>query len=136
MKNDERPLVMHLLRSNSYLGAEGVALQIMRVTSDEYDSVYVSPSGPIKSKVESEGMKFCALRSASHDGVRHAIQELRPSIIHAHYFTMATLAAFAKGDVPVVAHLHQNPPWLTNPFHPKAIAFACAAPKLNRIVTV
>lgn len=103
--------ILHLLKSNKYSGAENVVLTIMDVCSD-MDMVYASPDGSIREVVESRGHEFYPLNRPTIREVKKAIRELHPDVIHAHDFTMASTAAWAAGDIPVVAHLHNNPPWL------------------------
>ena len=47
--------VMHLLSSTSYSGAEHVAIDMIRMLSDEEAAVYVSPAGTIDSILEKKG---------------------------------------------------------------------------------
>lgn len=126
--------ILHLLKSNKYSGAENVVLTIMDVCSD-MDVIYASPSGPIREVVESRGHKFYPLNAPSIREVKKAVSELQPDIIHAHDFTMASTAAWAAGNIPVVAHLHNNPPWLKK-ICPKSVVFAFALPRIQQVISV
>ena len=126
--------ILHLLKSNKFSGAENVVLTIMSFFSDE-EVVYASPDGPIRKIVENSGYQFYALESNNIRAIKKAIAELKPDIIHAHDFSMATNAAWASGGIPVVAHLHNNPPWLGK-IHPKNIAFTLALPRIRQIISV
>lgn len=103
--------VLHLLKSNKYSGAENVVLTIMDACPD-IEMIYASTDGPIRKVVEDRGHRFYPLEETSVRMVKKAVGELQPDIIHAHDFTMASTAAWAAGDIPVIAHLHNNPPWL------------------------
>ncbi len=131
-----KPKVLHLLRSTTISGAERVALQIMGLTADSYDTIYASPEGDIEHYVTEAGMTYYGLEKPSVRCVRRAIKDTRPDIIHAHDFSMSALAALACTPVPIVSHLHNNPPWLKNPLFPGSIAFAMVAPRLKAIITV
>ena len=126
--------ILHLLKSNKYSGAENVVLTIMDVCSD-MDVIYASPNGPIREVVESRGHKFYPLNAPSIREVKKAVSELQPDIIHAHDFTMASTAAWAAGNIPVVAHLHNNPPWLKK-ICPKSVVFAFALPRIQQVISV
>lgn len=126
--------ILHLLKSNKYSGAENVVLTIMDVCSD-MDVIYASPNGPIREVVESRGHKFYPLNAPSIREVKKAVSELKPDIIHAHDFTMASTAAWAAGNIPVVAHLHNNPPWLKK-ICPKSVVFAFALPRIQQVISV
>ena len=126
--------ILHLLKSNKYSGAENVVLTIMDVCSD-MDMVYASPDGPIRKVVEGRGCSFYPLEAASAKAVKKAIRELHPDVIHAHDFTMASTAAWAAGDIPVVAHLHNNPPWLKK-ICPRSVVFAFALSRIRQVISV
>lgn len=126
--------VLHLLKSTAYSGAENVALSIMQHFPEE-DMTYASPNGPIRKVIEDPGQKFYPLEAASVSGVRKAIQEVRPDIIHAHDFSMSTYAAWATSNIPVIAHLHNNPPWIKK-LHPKTLSFLLSVHRIKKIITV
>ena len=126
--------ILHLLKSNKYSGAENVVLTIMDVCSD-MDMVYASPDGSIREVVESRGHEFYPLNRPTIREVKKAIRELHPDVIHAHDFTMASTAAWAAGDIPVVAHLHNNPPWLKK-ICPRSVVFAFALSRIRQVISV
>lgn len=126
--------VLHLLKSDRFSGAESVALTIMDLFP-ETETVYASADGPIRDVVEQRGHRFYALQDTSAKGVRAAIEEFGPDLIHAHDFSMASSAAWSAGTIPVVAHLHNNPPWLKK-LHPKSLVFALSLPKIRQVISV
>lgn len=126
--------VLHLLKSDKFSGAENVVLTIMNLFPEE-EMIYASPDGPIRKVVEEAGHRFYALESSKIGSVKKAIAELKPDVIHAHDFSMATNAAWAAGKTPVIAHLHNNPPWLGK-IHPKSVMFALALPRIQQVISV
>lgn len=126
--------VLHLLKSNKFSGAESVVLTIMGLFP-EYEMIYASLDGPIKQVVEDAGYRFYALESSKISSVQKAIIELKPDIVHAHDFSMSTSAAWAAGKIPVISHLHNNPPWLGK-IHPKSVMFALALPHIQQVISV
>lgn len=126
--------ILHLLKSDRFSGAENIALLLMDLF-DEDETIYASPEGSIKEVVEQRKHSFYALNDTGALEIRRVIKEIKPDIVHAHDFSMATSAAFALTDVPVIVHLHNNPPWLKT-VNPKSIMFACALPLIKHIMSV
>lgn len=134
--DSRKPIVLHLLRSSSFSGAESVATSIMKLVINNYDSVYASIGGQIQERVMQDGLVFWELKSISIPSVRKAIHEIKPDIIHAHDFSMATLAALSRTEIPLVAHLHQNAPWFNLRLHPKTLLFKLAFARIDKIIVV
>ena len=126
--------VLHLLKSTKYSGAENVVLTIMSLFP-EAEMIYASPDGPIREVVETRGQKFYPLENISVGAVRKAIRDLKPDLIHAHDFSMATCAALAAGKTPVVAHFHNNPLWLKK-ICPQSVALALSLPRIRNVISV
>ena len=126
--------VLHLLKSNKFSGAESIVLTIMDIFP-EIEMIYASPEGEIREVVESRGHIFLPLERPSIKAIKNAINRIQPDIIHAHDFSMATKAAWASKNIPVVAHLHNNPLWLKK-IHPKTLTFAIALPRIKQVISV
>lgn len=126
--------VLHFLKSTKFSGAESVVLTIIELFP-EIEMVYASPDGPIRKVVEGRGYSFYPLETASSKAVKKAIAEVKPDLIHAHDFSMASYAAWTAGKIPVVAHLHNNPLWLKK-ICPQSVAFALALPRINQVISV
>ena len=126
--------VLHLLKSTKYSGAENVVLTIMSLFP-EAEMIYASPDGPIRKVVEARGQKFYPLENTSVGAVRRAIRDLKPDLIHAHDFSMATCAAWAVEKTPVVAHFHNNPLWLKK-VCPQSVALALSLPRIRNVISV
>ena len=60
---------------------------------------------------------------------------MKPDLIHAHDFSMATCAAWAAGKTPVVAHFHNNPLWLKK-VCPQSVALALSLPRIRNVISV
>ena len=84
--------------------------------------------GSQRSEVLSAGKHLCRCR-------RRAIRDLKPDLIHAHDFSMATCAAWAAGKTPVVAHFHNNPLWLKK-VCPQSVALALSLPRIRNVISV
>ncbi|MEG0179492.1 MAG: glycosyltransferase, partial [Oscillospiraceae bacterium] len=99
--------ILHLLKSTDYSGAENVVISIMQHCT-ENNMVYASPNGSIKKIVQENNLTFYTLKAVNIRSIRQAIKEIKPDIIHAHDFSMSTLAAFSTHKIPIIAHLHNN----------------------------
>lgn len=129
--------IAFLQKTNIFSGAENVVITIMNfIPKDQYECVYVSPEGDIREYVEMAGLKFYPMTDSSMKSILIAMGEIQPDIIHATDYGMSSYAARLKMEIPVVAHLHNNAPWLKNPWHPKNIIFTRAIPQVSAIISV
>lgn len=127
--------VLHVLNSNSFSGAENVVMTIIRNMPDEITAVYVSPDGPIRAVLEEYNIEFIPLKKVSASEIRRAANDFQADIIHAHDFRAGIAAAQAKTKLPIINHLHNNPPWMRY-YGAKSVLYAWAARKFNQILTV
>ena len=129
--------VVFLQKSNIYSGAENIVIKIMKLLSQkDYSCVYVSPDGEIREFVEEIGLTFYPIVDSSIVSVRKAICQIQPDIIHTTDYGMSTYASLLNLGIPIVAHLHNNAPWLKNPLYPKTILFAKALKNINQVISV
>lgn len=127
--------VMHLLPSNRLSGAENVILQIMELFNQDsnYEMFYVSTEGPIRSILESKNIAYHLLPDFTLEHIKQAVTVCRPDIIHAHDFRASVMAS--KFFSPIIAHLHNNPPWLKH-ITPQSLAFGYAIRKFKTVLGV
>lgn len=104
--------VLHLLKSRQFSGAENVAINIIKHSQDNYDSIYCSPFGPIKNKLQEESVKFVLLNKFGVFSIIKVIRDEKPDIIHAHDFSSSILASLFYKQSVVISHLHNNPLWI------------------------
>lgn len=129
--------IAFLQKTDKYSGAENIVITIMKLLPKEkYDCIYVSLDGGIREVVEAEGLKFYAMPNAHMKSVKAAIEHVKPDIIHATDYGMSSYAAMLHTGIPVVAHLHNNVPWLQNPLDPKNLFFALALPLISQVISV
>lgn len=105
--------VLHLLSSNSFSGAEKVAISIISSLNKDVESFYVSPSGEIHKQLEKNGIKHISIENMSLFKIVKTIKKLKPEIVHAHDFRASVKIAFIPINFKKISHIHQNPPWLT-----------------------
>lgn len=129
------PKIMHVLCTNSFSGAENVAVSIINTFKAEMDFVYVSPDGPIREVLEENDIPFYAVKSTNISAIKKAIKDIKPDIIHAHDFIAGFCCAFAAKKIPVINHLHNNAPWIKK-ISPLTLAYFAASSKIKKILTV
>lgn len=127
--------VMHILCTNSFSGAENVAISLINNFKDDVDFVYVSPDGPIRQVLVENNIPFYPLKKMGLVTLKKAIKDINPDIIHAHDFMAGFFSAFAAGKIPVINHLHNNAPWIKS-LSPLTLAYYIAAKKFKKILTV
>ncbi len=130
--------ILHILKSNSYSGAENVVATII----DSFEShklnsefVYVSPDGPIRDVLNEKNIKFEPLKSLAISEIKRVIKKYNPDIIHAHDFSSSVICSVSCGKIPVVSHLHNNCPWLKKPCL-KSIVYFISCFKYKHIIGV
>lgn len=127
--------VMHILNSNSYSGAENVVIQIINGMKGYCDSTYVSPNGSIAGVLSQEGIDYYPVNRLSVGIIKRAIMEIQPDIIHAHDFRAGIYACATGTTMPIISHIHNNPPWLGK-VSVKTLLYAVCCLRFKRILTV
>lgn len=131
-------MILHVFKSKIYSGAENVACQIIKGLEGQEECIYMAPHGPIEDKLKSIGLydNYRGVDKLDISSIKAALKELKPDIIHAHDFTAGVLCAIACcGRVPIVSHLHQNPPWLQS-MNLKSLSYLWASRYFTSILTV
>ena len=131
-------MILHVVKSNIYSGAENVVCQIIKGLSDKEDFIYMSPHGSIEDKLKSIGLyeNYYGIEKLDVASIRAAVEKFHPTVVHAHDFTASVLCAFAlKNTVPIISHLHNNPPWIKT-FNLKTLSYLIACRYFNHILMV
>lgn len=140
MKNCEcrvtdRIKVVHLLKTGEYGGAEAVAIAIIKELQKFFDIIYVSPRGSIENKLRDSYIRYYAVDKISVRTVSKAVKDIKPDIIHAHDYTAGVCAAAVTGKIPVISHIHHNPPWIKKfCFH--SVLYALSVRRFSKILAV
>ena len=129
--------IIHLLCSSKFSGAENVVCQIIDMfrRNADMDFVYCSPDGPIRQSLAERQIPYMPLSKLSVSGFRKVIQDFKPDIIHAHDMKASVIAAAAKGNIPLISHIHNNNFDSQKPTL-KAILYRLAAAKAKHIFWV
>lgn len=134
-KRNRKVRVLHLLKTNSFSGAENVAITICRNLSDQYECAYASPRGEISKWLEKEHITYYPMEKFSTHEFKRIIKEFEPDIVHAHDFSASVIAAIHKKDFYLISHLHNNPPWIKKKCIKTMVYWMCKR-KMNCIFTV
>ena len=132
-------MILHVIKSNIYSGAENVVCQIIKGLSDKEEFIYMAPHGPIEEKLKALGLYdfYHGIDKLDVNAIKDAVAQYQPTVVQAHDFTASVLCGFAlKGSVPVISHIHCNPLWLKNPIHPNSILYRMASKWFSTIITV
>lgn len=130
-----KKVILHILNSNAYSGAENVALSIIKGEKEKYRCIYMSPKGSIKDTLDERGIECELVDKLSPGNVKKAVKKYSPDLIHAHDFmaSVKSVAAFVR--IPVISHLHNNAPWLRKKCI-KSYVYLLASKRIKKILTV
>ena len=127
--------VMHILNTGIYSGAENVVISIINGLSYDYECVYVSLNGSIKNVLNENKIKYYPVKKLTIWNIKKAIHELKPDIIHAHDFTAGIIATLSTTSIPIINHLHNNPPWIKK-YSIKSVVYGLSTLRYTKILTV
>ena len=127
--------VMHVLCMSTYSGAENVAITLINSLKDRVDSIYVSPDGSIRKVVQQNGIEHYAIDKIDVNNIKKAIKDIKPDIIHAHDFTAGVICSLSTRKIPIVNHLHSNPPWIKS-ISWKSILYGFSCFRYRKFLTV
>ncbi len=135
MNDTNKIKIMHLLNTGKFSGAENVAISIIDNMKKDFDFIYVSRDGSIRSILEEKSISFFLVREISIKNIRSIIKNYKPDMIHAHDYTSSAIAALTFTKIPIISHLHNNSPWIGR-FGAKSIFFALLCTRYKKILTV
>lgn len=103
-------IVLHLLSTSTFSGAENVVCQIMNMYEDEKNikMIYCSRKGQIESVLKKEKKEFVGLNNFSYFDLKRVIDLIKPDIIHAHDIKASILASFLSKECKIISHIHGN----------------------------
>jgi len=135
MSGRYRLKVVHILALGGYSGAENVVLSIIKGTEEFCDSVYLSPHGEIDDILKERKIMHYSMDDMSITSIQKAIMKMSPDIIHAHDFNNSVKSAIGIRGIPIISHLHNNPPWIKT-VSAKSISYLLTARKYAQILAV
>jgi len=127
--------IIHVLNSDSFSGAENVAISIINGLKGIYDWIYVSMDGTIHDVLKASSIKFYPIENLNTKNLKRAVQDIKPDIIHAHDYTAGIISSFAHRGTPIINHLHNNSPWIKQ-YGLYSFAYAASSLKYKKILLV
>lgn len=130
-----KKIVLHLINSNIFSGLENVACDIIQNTSDEFQHVYVTRTGPIIDTLIEKKVPYEIIEKMSIKEVKRVVKKYNANIIHAHDFTASCIASMSLIKIPIISHLHHNAPWLKK-INTKTLLYLICSIRIKKILTV
>ena len=135
MEEIKKKRILHILASGGYSGAENEVIAVIRNLSNKYDFAYVSPSGPIQEILRKEGILHLEISGPSSKEIARIVKGWQPDLIQAHDYRTSVASSLARTKVPIISHLHSNPPWLKT-INPNSLAYLLASFGISCIIGV
>lgn len=127
--------ILHVLSTNSFSGAENVAITIIKNAQKDYEVAYASVEGPIRDTLQNNNVEFLPMSELSLSEIRRIIKKWQPDIIHAHDFKSSIKSGLATFEIPVIAHIHQSPEWFKS-YNIKSLSVLLASVRFKKIIFV
>ena len=129
--------ILLLLKTNSFSGAENVAVSICKGFSDdkEYECIYCAVKGPIEDNLKAANISYYLMDNFDKSNLKKAIKEIHPDLIHANDFTCSIYAKSLFPNIPCISHIHNNPLWIRK-FGLKTFMYNRYIKKFEKILTV
>lgn len=119
----KKKVILHLLASNKFSGAENVACTIIDGLKNDFDFVYCSPGGPISKTLKEKNINYIPMAKCSVKELKKIVDKYNPKIIHAHDYKASLIAALCrKPNVVKIAHIHKDDPSVKK-ISPKSLLF-------------
>ena len=130
--------VMHVLYSVVFTGAEHVVAQIIesfRAVPD-MEMFYCSrESEEVRSALAERDIRYVPVTDLTVRELKAVIDREKPDIIHAHDMRASFVSALCCGNIPLVAHIHNNA-FDARGLSPKSVAYLLAGCKAKHIIWV
>lgn len=122
----------HYLSSGGFSGAEKIAIEIMKISEENFESYYISPQGYIEEILISEKITHI---NSSNTSLKEIVRRNNIDILYCHDFKATLKGALSLSKVKKISHIHQNPTWLRK-FNIKSLLFLFSTFFMNEIVFV
>ena len=66
---------MHVSKSNKYSGMENVAINIIKAMPAEIESVYLTPTGSVETKLLEADVSYIAVEKVDEKAIKEAIDD-------------------------------------------------------------
>lgn len=128
--------IMFIMPNKGYSGAEKVVIQIIENLKNRYEFIYVSESGEINQYLQDRNIRHIKTKNRlDKNEIEEIVKKEKPNILHVTDYRASTIVSFINTKIPIISHLHNNPPWLKN-LNKNSIAYLLASRKFKKILTV
>lgn len=127
--------ILHVLKSNSYSGAENIAITIC-ANMQKYMCAYTSPIGTIEEKLKEQNIEYYPMKKFCVMELKRVVKEFDPDVVHAHDFSASVLAAIVgERKITIVSHLHNNVPWIKK-WNIRSLTYRVALKRIDSVILV
>lgn len=127
--------VLHVLKSNSFSGAENVAITICKNMQNNV-CAYTSPEGKIQETLQEHNVIYYPMKKFCLMELKRIVTKFAPDIIHAHDFSASVFASIVGDNkTAIISHLHNNVPWIKK-WNIRSLAYSLALLKINSVILV
>lgn len=128
--------IMFIMPNKGYSGAEKVVIQIIENLKNRYEFIYVSEFGEINQYLQERNIRHIKTnKRLDKNEIEEIVKKEKPNILHATDYRASTVVSFVDTKIPIISHLHNNPPWLKK-LNKNSIAYLLASRKFKKILTV
>ena len=127
--------IVMVVNSKIFSGLENVTIEIMEHLNKNFEFIYVTRKGSIIEVLKEKKLKYYVIDKMNANSIKKMLDELKPDIIHAHDYRASFVCSLVKKRIPLVIHLHNNPPWLKK-IHHNSFAFLFSAIRANKVLVV
>lgn len=131
----KKKIILHLLASNKFSGAENVVCTIITNMLESYDMIYCSPNGIIKEQLKLKDIRYMPIKKLTFNEVKKIIKDIHPDIIHAHDNKATVVSSFFHNKCKIVSHIHGNNK-IMNTLNLKTIFFNLCSRNINKFIWV
>ena len=129
-------IVLHVLNSNSFSGAEKVVIDIIKNLNDNsIKCIYVSRKGDIENRLIKEHVPYILLDTMNTRSIKEVINQIHPDLVHCHDFRASMMVALSGTKVPLISHIHQNPSWIKK-VNVKTLLYLMTLNRYNCVISV
>ena len=132
---NRKKIILHLLASNRYSGAENIACTIINKLNNDCDMYYCSPIGQIENILKEKNINYIPINKLSFGEVKKIINKIKPDIIHAHDNKATVISSFFYKKCFIISHIHGNNR-IMNTFNLKTLLFNFCSKRIGKFIWV
>ncbi|MBR4707310.1 MAG: glycosyltransferase family 4 protein [Pseudobutyrivibrio sp.] len=125
--------VLHVSKSSKYSGMENVAINIIKAMPETVESVYLTPTGSIETKLLEADVSYIAVEKVDEKAIKEAIDDVKPDIIHAYEYDCSLMCTKVTDSIPIISHLYSIPRWVQK-IGTKSVIYGSACKNFTKII--